>query len=59
MNRKQLIEELTCYELKWFLDNYDKHALTELTEFFSTGGFITWDDDKLQRKYDLFIQEEA
>lgn len=58
MNRKQLIEELTRYELEWFLENNDKHSLTEIAEFFSNGGFTDWSDSELQTKYDLFIKED-
>jgi len=59
LNRQELIYELTKYELKWFSQNYDDDQhLWELSDFFAKGGFITWSDESLQKKYELFILEE-
>jgi len=58
LNRKELIYELTKYELKWFSQNDDDQHLWELSDFFAKGGFLVWDDKSLQKKYELFIAEE-
>ena len=57
-NREELIDELTKYELEWFSQNDDDQHLWELSDFFAKGGFITWSDESLQKKYELFILEE-
>lgn len=57
-NRQKIIEELTEYELSFLLDSGDSNTLSEMVEFFSNGGFHSWGDEKLQKKYDLFIREE-
>ena len=44
--RKEMIKELTEYELKYYLNN--SYLTEELTEFFSGGGFSNMDDDKLE-----------
>ena len=58
LNRQKLIYELTKYELEWFSQNDDDQHLWELSDFFANGGFISWDDKSLQKKYELFIAEE-
>ena len=61
INRQQMIEELTKYELSFLLDTSDSFPkyFDEVVEFFAKGGFISWSDEKLQKKYDLFIAEEV
>jgi hypothetical protein len=59
LNRKTLINELTKYELQWFMDQEDDKLLAETTEFFANGGFVNWSDDDLVKKYELFIMEGA
>ena len=59
LNRKTLINELTKYELKWFMDQEDDKLLAETTEFFANGGFVNWSDADLVKKYELFIMEGA
>jgi hypothetical protein len=58
MNRKQMIEELTMFELEYLLSNDDKHTLSEVTDFFAEGGFNTWTDEKLEVKYNELFGEE-
>ena len=58
MNRKELIYELTKYELDWFVDNGKPYDIL-FYEFFANGGFNVWDDKELQKKYDNFIKEAA
>jgi hypothetical protein len=58
MNRKQMIEELTMFELEYLLSNDDKHTLSEMTDFFAEGGFNTWTDEKLEVKYNELFGEE-
>jgi len=58
LDRSFLIQELTKYELKWFLDQADDRLLNETMAFFADGGFINWSDEDLNKKYDLFIREE-
>jgi len=58
LNRKELIYELTKYEIECFSKNDDDQHLWELSDFFAKGGFISWNDESLQKKYELFIAEE-
>lgn len=58
MNRKQMIEELTMFELEYLLSNDDKHTLSEVTDFFAEGGFNRWTDEKLEVKYNELFGEE-
>jgi hypothetical protein len=58
MKREELIYELTKYELEYFSQNNDQSCLMLLAGFFAKGGFITWSDESLQKKYELFIAEE-
>jgi hypothetical protein len=58
MTRDQLIFELTEYELLYLINNDDKHTITEVTEFFASGGFNSWSNKALEEKYTLFIAEE-
>lgn len=52
--REEMIKELTEYELKYYLDN--PYLTHELTDFFSLGGFLQMNDDKLQAIWnDRFI----
>jgi len=53
-----MIEDLTKYELQCLVDNFDRHSLEELTEFFAGGGFTTWTDTDLSKKMNLIYQEE-
>lgn len=55
LNRKQIIEDLIRYELECLHDNFDKHSLEEVTDFFANGGFNSWTDEELQKKHKLFI----
>ena len=59
LNRQELIYELTKHELQWFSQNADDDQhLWDLSDFFAKGGFMAWDDESLQKKYELFILEE-
>ena len=61
LNRQQMIEELTKYELSFLLDIIPDTVpsyFDEMVEFFAKGGFNTWTTEALQKKYDLFIKEE-
>ena len=59
MNREQLIYELTSYEILYLLNNDDAHTIYEVAEFFANGGYTSWSMEDLQKKYSLFIAEEA
>jgi hypothetical protein len=56
MTRKELLYELTKYELDYLIQNVD--YMLDFYEFFAKGGFYNWSDKELQRKYDKFIKEE-
>lgn len=58
INRKQMIYDLIVYELEYMHSNFDKHSLSEVADFFANGGFDSWTDEELQKKHDLFINEE-
>jgi len=58
MNREELIDALTRYEIQWFLDQDNQAYVDDMTEFFAKGGFIAWTTEELQKKYDLQIAEE-
>lgn len=58
MNRQELIYALTRYELEWFIDNGEPYV-KDVSDFFSLGGFTTFEDEELQRLYDLKIREEV
>ena len=58
MKREDLIFELTKYELKYLIENHDKHAIVEVAEFFIKGGFNSWTGEQLEKKYNDFITEE-
>lgn len=51
MNRKHMIEVLVANELEWLIGNPDKHNVTAVVDFFSTGGFVTWTDEKLEEAF--------
>ena len=57
MNRKELIYELTKYELEWFSQNTEN--IKYVSDFFATNGFNSWSDEELQKMYDEFIKEEV
>ena len=59
MNRQQLIYALTRYELEWFTQNTEQNHIEDVSDFFSLGGFTTFEDKELQRLYDLKIGEEV
>jgi hypothetical protein len=59
MNRQQLIYALTRHELEWFLQNTEQTHIEDVSDFFSLGGFTTFEDKELQRLYDLHIGEEV
>lgn len=58
MDRKQVVEALIENELVWLHENFDKHALTQVTEFFAKGGFEAWTDKALLTKYNDVYGEE-
>lgn len=47
MNRKEMIEEMTAYELRWLADNFNETHLEWLTAFFADGGYTKMDDTLL------------
>ncbi len=53
-----MIESLIEYELQWLVDNYDKHSLEEVTDFFANGGFHNWTDKQLEIKFNMLFSEE-
>jgi len=59
MNRENLIFELTEYELIYLIENSDKHTIVEVAEFFANGGFNSWTNEQLEKKYNEFIAEEV
>jgi hypothetical protein len=58
MTRKELIYELTKYELDYLIQNVDFNDMLDFYEFFAKGGFYNWSDKELQRKYDDSIKED-
>ena len=59
MNRQELIYVLTRHELEWFSQNTEQTHIEDVSDFFSLGGFTTFEDKELQRLYDLHIGEEV
>jgi hypothetical protein len=57
LTRQQLIKALTKYELEWFIDNGGPY-IEGVSDFFVTGGFNIWSDEKLQEMYDELMGEE-
>lgn len=57
MDRKHMVEQLIENELVWLHENFDKHALTQVVEFFTKGGFDALSDTELQRHYDKIFTE--
>lgn len=49
MNRDEIIEHLTEYELKWLIENPTK--VKEVAVFFAGGGFHNQSDSELQKTY--------
>jgi hypothetical protein len=59
MTRNNLLYEVTKYELKWFVENFDDKANFEDTiRFFAKGGYIGLSDEKLKLFYEQNIAEE-
>lgn len=56
MNREEMIQYLTEYELAWFTQNEDQ--IKEVTAFFAKGGFNAWTDEQLQKGYKDIAGEE-
>jgi hypothetical protein len=52
MNREEMIEVLTHYEMQFLVENPDKHTITEVADFFAKGGFNAYSDEKLNEVYD-------
>jgi hypothetical protein len=52
MNREQMIETLTTFELEGLNENFDKHNLSAVVEFFISGGFNNWTDEQLKAKFE-------
>jgi hypothetical protein len=58
MSRKELIYELTKYEMDWLIQNVEFNDMLDFYEFFASGGFYNWSDKALQQKYDDSIKED-
>ncbi len=58
MNRTDLIDYLTNYELEFFREHDSVLIHAETVEFFADGGYFTWTDKQLQEKYDLLTLQE-
>lgn len=58
MDRKELLYELTKYELDYLIQNVDFNDMLDFYEFFASGGFYNWSDEALQQKYNDFIKED-
>ena len=58
MNREELIEANTRYEIQWFLDQDDQGHVDSVAEFFTKGGFTRWTTEELQEWYNLMIAPE-
>jgi hypothetical protein len=54
--RKEMIEELTLWELRYLMDNHE--LLKDTTQFFADGGFGAMTDAELYRHYILQFEEE-
>ena len=55
MNKQQLIYALTRHELEWMIQNTEQQHIEDVADFFSMGGFTTFEEKELQRLYDLKI----
>jgi hypothetical protein len=53
--RQEMINALTHYEFQWLIDNPD--YLSQVTEFFSNGGFNNYTDESLTVHYERTIVE--
>jgi hypothetical protein len=58
MTRKELIYELTKYELDYLIQNVDFNDMIDFYEFFAGGGFYNWSNEALQEKYNESIKED-
>jgi hypothetical protein len=58
MDRKELLYELTKYELDYLIQNVDFNDMLDFYEFFANGGFYNWSNEALQEKYNESIKEE-
>jgi hypothetical protein len=58
MNREDLIAYLTNYELEFFREHDSLAVHAETMAFFAEGGYFTWTDEQLQKKYDLLTIED-
>ena len=57
--RNHMIEELTEHELVWLHENFHRHNVLEVAEFFAKGGFTSYTDEELTAKYDTTFFKEA
>ena len=57
MNRQTMITELIEHELDYLVNNYDRHTLSEVAEFFARGGFSDYSDAKLEKQYNTIFGE--
>lgn len=55
LTRAEMIHELTRFELDYLIG--DSQTLDELTEFFAKGGFNTYNDQDLQRQYEIIFND--
>lgn len=59
MKREEVILQLIENELVWLCENFDRHNLAQVAEFFRDGGFNDWTDKELLNKHDAVYGEEA
>lgn len=59
MTRNNLLYEVTKYELKWFVENFDdKENFEDTIRFFAKGGYTGLSDENLKLFYEQNIAEE-
>ena len=60
MNREEMIEALTRYDLKWLASGNatTKDLMDDSVRFFAAGGFSVWSDETLLEFY-TELQEDA
>lgn len=56
--RQEMINDLTEDELRFLVENPDKHNITEIADFFAKGGFNTYTNEALLEVFDLKYGED-
>lgn len=56
--RQEMINDLTEDELRFLVENPDKHNITEVADFFAKGGFNAYTDEALLEVFNLKYGED-